>query len=144
MIISPLAYNVPMKQKIPLSVRSKIWIADDDNNVVFGLGRVKMLEAIQKNGSILAAAKDLGMSYRALWGRIKATEERLGKSLLKRNIGGKSGGGSELTDFSKQLMAQFTKLHQLIAEQSDLLFEELIAKSPDTPSGSSGSKKTSK
>ena len=121
-----------MKQKTKnLSIRSKIWIADDENNVVFGLGRLKMLEAIQKNGSILAAAKDLGMSYRALWGRIKATEERIGEPLLVRNIGGKSGGGSELTDFAKQLMQRFDKLHALVAKKSDQLFDELISKNSD-------------
>lgn len=116
-----------MTQEIkPLSIRSKIWIADSEGAVVFGLGRLKMLESIQRNGSILAAAKDLGMSYRALWGRIKATEERLGEPLLVRNIGGKSGGGSELTDFAKQLMKRFKKLHKMVGEKSDKLFDELI------------------
>jgi molybdate transport system regulatory protein len=122
-----LAYNNAMNQKMKnISIRSKIWLADDTDEVVFGLGRLKMLEAIERKGSILAAAKELGMSYRALWGRIKATEERLGESLLRRNIGGKSGGGSELTDFAKQLMERFGKLHQMINENSDQLFDQMI------------------
>ncbi|MBS3757928.1 MAG: LysR family transcriptional regulator [Desulfobacterales bacterium] len=108
--------------------RSKIWLADSEGNVVFGLGRLRMLEAIERNGSIHAAAKELGMSYRGIWGRIKATEERLGEPLLFRNIGGRSGGGSELTDFAKQLMLQFRKLHQSVVKESDQLFEELIQK----------------
>lgn len=109
-----------------VSIRSKIWLADEKGNVVFGLGRLKMLEAIERNGSIHAAAKELRMSYRALWGRIKATEERLGEQLLHRNIGGRSGGGSELTEYAKMLMLRFRKLHQLVADASDQLFEELI------------------
>ena len=80
-----------MNRKKGLSVRSKIWVADDAGAVVFGLGRLKILTAIQRNGSIQAAAKELGMSYRAVWGRIKATQERLGQPLLLRNIGGESG-----------------------------------------------------
>ena len=116
-----------MNQKIKkISVRSKIWLSDDTGKVIFGLGRLRMLEAIESCGSIHAAAKELGMSYRAIWGRIKATEDRLGEQLLLRNVGGRSGGGSELTDFARQLMQRFKKLHQMVAESSDQLFEELI------------------
>jgi molybdate transport system regulatory protein len=116
-----------MKQKMKnISVRSKIWLSDDTGEVIFGLGRLRMLEAIERNGSIHAAAKELGMSYRAIWGRIKASEDRLGEPLLHRNIGGRSGGGSELTDFARQLMQRFKKLHQLVEESSDQLFDELI------------------
>ena len=85
-----------------------------------------MLDAIERNGSIQAAAKELGMSYRAVWGRIKATEDRLGEPLLYRNIGGRKGGGSELTPFALELMDRFRKLHQLVANEADNLFEELI------------------
>ncbi|RJP76650.1 MAG: LysR family transcriptional regulator [Desulfobacteraceae bacterium] len=116
-----------MKQKIKkITVRSKIWLSDDTGEVIFGLGRLRMLEAIERSGSIQAAAKELGMSYRAIWGRIKATEERLGEPLLLRNIGGRSGGGSELTDFARHLMQQFKKLHQMVTESSDRLFADLI------------------
>lgn len=116
-----------MKKKIAnVSVRSKIWLSDETGKVIFGLGRLRMLEAIERAGSIHAAAKELKMSYRAVWGRIKATEERLGVELLHRNVGGRSGGGSELTDFARQLMERFKKLHKMVAENSDQLFDELI------------------
>jgi molybdate transport system regulatory protein len=117
-----------MKKKTNyLSIRSKRWVADGSGKVVFGLGRLKILDAIKRNGSILAASKELGMSYRAVWGRIKATEDRLGYPLLTRNIGGKTGGGSQLTSFALELMERFRKLHRLVAEESDKLFEELLS-----------------
>ena len=81
-----------MQQTEPFHIRSKIWIEDESGNVVFGLGRLKILDAIDRLGSIQGAAKELKMSYRAIWGRIKATEERLNRPLLIRNIGGRSGG----------------------------------------------------
>ena len=116
-----------MKKKTKkLSIRSKIWVADDSGEAIFGLGRLKMLEAIQQYGSIQAAAKELGMSYRAVWGKIKATEDRLGKPLLFRSIGGKSGGGSHLTPFALELMERFSKLHSLVKDESDKLFNEFI------------------
>lgn len=115
------------KQKKNLAVRSKIWIADRSGDVVFGLGRLKILDVVQQSGSIQAASKELGMSYRAVWGRIKATETRLGKPLLVRSIGGKKGGGSQLTPYALELMERFRKLHAIVADESDKLFEELIA-----------------
>jgi len=89
-------------------------------------GGLKMLEAIERQGSIQAAAKELKMSYRALWGRITATENRMGRQLLTRNIGGASGGGSQLTSFAKILLENYRDIHRRIAMESDRLFQEEI------------------
>jgi molybdate transport system regulatory protein len=110
----------------PFFIRSKIWFEDGSGEVIFGLGRLKMLEAIDRHGSIQAAAKELKMSYRALWGRITATENRMGRQLLTRNVGGASGGGSQLTPFAKILLEKFRDIHQSIALESDRLFEKDI------------------
>jgi len=108
-------------------IRSKIWIEDQSRNVVFGLGRLKILDAIDRLGSIQAASKELKMSYRALWGRIRATEERLNRPLLIRNKGGRSGGGSQLTPFALSLLVYFRHLHQRISDLSDSEFEKTMA-----------------
>ncbi len=107
-----------------LAIKSKIWIEDDKGSMVFGLGRLHILGAIEKHGSILAASKSLNMSYRAAWGKIKATEQRLGKSLLTRQVGGLSGGGSQLTPFAKALVKKFIYLQSLVEREVDLFFEE--------------------
>jgi len=117
-------------------IRSKVWIEDDSGSVVFGLGRVKILEAIQRRGSIHAAAKELGMSYRGVWGRIKATEERLGRPLLVRNIGGAAGGGSRLTSFAEALIQQFDELHRGVVHEADRLFESAFEPAPGKPRNS--------
>ena len=109
------------------SVRSKVWIVDASGEVVFGLGRLKILEAVKNCGSIQKASKELNMSYRGVWGRIKATEDRLGKPLLVRNIGGRSGGGSQLTPFALELMERFQALHRDVADESDRLFEKNVS-----------------
>ncbi|MFY9942176.1 MAG: LysR family transcriptional regulator [Desulfobacterales bacterium] len=115
------------EKKKKFFIRSKVWIEDEDGKVIFGLGRLRMLEAIGRHGSIQAAAKELKMSYRALWGRIKATEERLGASLLVKSIGGAAGGGSQLTPLALRLVAQFRQLNRRIAADSDGLFERAFA-----------------
>ena len=108
-------------------IRSKVWIEDEAGKVIFGLGRLRMLEAIHRSGSIQAAAKELKMSYRAVWGRIKATEERLGAPLLVKSVGGSAGGGSQLTPLALRLVDQFRELHRSIAVDSDGLFERAFA-----------------
>lgn len=107
-----------------LFIRSKVWIEDQDGNVVFGLGRIKILKAVDRLGSLHAAAKELKMGYRAIWGRIRATEERLGELLLVRTIGGSSGGGSQLTPFARMLLDQFEELHREIRRHSDRQFQQ--------------------
>jgi molybdate transport system regulatory protein len=85
-------------------IRSKLWIEDAEGKVVFGLGRYRILEAIDRLGSLQAAAKDLRTSYRAVWCRIKASEERLGKPLVARE-----GRGSCLTPLAKKLMKPYRR-----------------------------------
>ena len=110
------------------TVRTKIWIHDEQGNVVFGMGRTRMLEAIEQCGSISAAAKELKMSYRAVWARIKATEDRLGgKPLLIRSKGGAYGGGARLTPFARELIRQYRRLRKRVLAQSDQSYQKLCA-----------------
>ena len=115
-----------MKSKGKASVRSKVWIVDDKGLPVLGQGRIKILWAIDAHGSINAAAKSLGMSYRGAWDRIRATEKRLGRPLLEKKTGGRAGGGSRLTPFARDLMDRFESLHSRVAREADRAFEEIF------------------
>lgn len=66
------------------------------------------------------------MSTRAIYGRIKTTEERLGRPLLVRNVGGASGGGSKLTDFAVFLIDSFKHLNRGVEKESDRMFKNAI------------------
>ena len=88
---------------------------------------MRILNAIEEHGSILAAAKALGMSYRAVWGKIKATEERLGQPLLEKQAGGSHGGGSKLTPFGKTLVDHFQQLDDLTRSAADAIFRGVFA-----------------
>ncbi len=84
------------------------------------------------------------MSYRAVWGKIKATEERLGRTLLARQVGGAQGGGSELTPLGRDLVERFRKLQSMSQEDADHLFEDFFAevlsdaKAPEDPRNERG------
>ena len=107
-------------------MRTKIWIEDDAGKVVFGAGRFSILKAVAEHGSLSAAAKALGMSYRGVWGKIKATEERLGKQLLQKQSGGISGGGSELTPFADNLLKSYLRLQSKTRAKADIFFSEVF------------------
>jgi molybdate transport system regulatory protein len=77
--------------------------------MLFGLGRVQLLELVEQLGSLNQAAKALGMSYRAAWGRIKRTEEALGEALLAKASGRK---GYELTPLAASLLKDFALWHK--------------------------------
>ena len=112
----------PMKsESAAFSVRSKIWIEDSRGKVIFGLGRYRILDAINRLGSMNAAAKELHMSYRAVWMRIRRSEERIGKKLIARD-----GKGSCLTPFSENLMKQYRRLLTVIRTETDEVYESLI------------------
>ncbi len=116
-----------MSQSPGLAVKSKIWIEDGNGGVVFGAGRLHILQAIARNGSINAAAAELQMSYRAVWGKIRATEKRLGKDLLHRKTGGIQGGGSVLTPFALEMIRRFDRLQTLTCDAADDLFRDLFS-----------------
>ncbi len=114
-----------------LLIKSKIWIEDADEEVVFGAGRLYILEAVARNGSIHAAAQELKMSYRAVWGKLRATEKRLGQPLLSRKTGGIQGGGSELTPFARELIDRFGRLEAVVRNAADELFVDLFVSGLD-------------
>jgi molybdate transport system regulatory protein len=111
-----------VKEKTAFAIRSKIWIEDMEGNVVFGLGRYRMLDMIGRLGSMQAAAKQLQMSYRAVWMRIRTSEERIGKPLVVRE-----GKGSRLTPFAENLMKQFKRLHAIVEAESDDVYNSLMS-----------------
>lgn len=114
------------QKKKTFHTRSKIWIEDDEGNVVFGLGRFRMLHAIKEHGSLLAASKALNMGYKAIWSRVKSTEERLGAALLVKKTGGARGGGSELTPLAECLLEEFAKVYKSIEKLTDDEFEKTL------------------
>lgn len=99
------------KKKPDFTVRVRIRFCDD-NVAVYGNGISELLQLIDQFGSIRAAAKKMGMSYRKALEVIKRAEEHFGEKLLCKQTGGPDGGGSKLTDFGKSLVYQFKVLQE--------------------------------
>lgn len=76
--------------EIPL-LRMHLWL-EKSHIVFFSQGRMQLLEAIEQTGSLQGAAKCMGMSYRAAWGKLRATEEIWNCKLLEHPNGRHAGG----------------------------------------------------
>jgi molybdate transport system regulatory protein len=72
-----------------------------------GPGKIALLEAIDREGSISAAARALGMSYPRAWGLVGELDEALGKPVVVRTLGGRKGGGASLTEAGRALIAHY-------------------------------------
>ena len=92
-------------------IKSKIWI-EADGQILLGEGRVSLLKAIEETGSLNKAAQQLNMSYKKAWGLIDDVNSRAEKSVVTKNIGGKSGGGTVLTPYGKSLVQTFDKINE--------------------------------
>jgi len=67
--------------------------------------RIKLLEQIDRHGSISQAAKAVPMSYKAAWDGIDAMNNLAPRPLVERTTGGRHGGGSSLTNYGRRLIA---------------------------------------
>ena len=122
-----------LKSDLKSVVKCRVWVEDGEGATIFEISRMNILDAVQTHGSILAASKFMGMSYRAVWGKIKTTEEKLGFSLVVRKNGGARGGGSELTPRGKALVEQFRQLQEKTEEAAFANFQDyFLAAMPKT------------
>ncbi len=72
-----------------------------------GPGKAALISQIAASGSISAAARNMGMSYRRAWQLVEAINASFTEPVVLTAIGGKRGGGASVTDFGRQLVAQF-------------------------------------
>ncbi|RUL70209.1 TOBE domain-containing protein [Dyella choica] len=95
-----------------------------------GADRVALLAKIDETGSITAAARALGMSYKGAWDAIDAMNNLADEPLVMRAAGGKGGGGTHLTERGRRLVETFAALeevHRRFLEQFDTLADTSAA-----------------
>ena len=94
-----------------LEIHFKVWL-EKEGKVVFGRGRLELLKGIRAYGSLAETARHLGMSYRAAWGRLKSSENRLGVRLVEKVPGKGRGQRLILTPLSQGMLQAFEGLEQ--------------------------------
>jgi molybdate transport system regulatory protein len=75
-----------------------------------GAERRRLLEAVREHGSISAAARAAGLSYKAAWDAVNAMNNLFGRPLVEARPGGRGGGGAAVTPAGHQVLSVFTVL----------------------------------
>lgn len=105
-------------------IKSRIWI-EHENNVLLGEGRVQLLKAINDTGSLSKAAKSLNISYKKAWDLVDSVNKSAKQPVTINSIGGKGGGGAELTEYGKSLIQVFDDINKNCWEFLDLQLEKI-------------------
>ncbi|WP_426029536.1 TOBE domain-containing protein [Caulobacter sp. DWP3-1-3b2] len=79
-----------------------------------GLERVALIEAVAELGSISAAAKKLGLSYKGAWDGVQALNNLFDAPLIVANAGGKAGGAASVTARGRAVIKAFRDVEREI------------------------------
>lgn len=90
-------------------VHLQLWL-EGENGEGFGRGRVELLKLVEELGSLSKAAKQLGMSYRGAWGKLKKAEHIIGAALVEAS--GTKREGYVLTPEGKELVRRFQQWYE--------------------------------
>ncbi|OGT27879.1 MAG: hypothetical protein A2Z17_06790 [Gammaproteobacteria bacterium RBG_16_66_13] len=100
-----------------MKARYNVWIEAAEGGVVVSAWRARLLEAVERTGSISAAAEELKVPYRRAWEKLKEMETNFGQTLVETEVGGVHGGGARLTESARDLMDRFRKFEAGLADE---------------------------
>ena len=87
--------------------------------VFLGETRIRLLEAIERHGSISQAARVLPLSYKSAWDAVEDMNNLADEPLVRRTTGGAHGGGTTLTDYGRRMVAYYRAMEQNYQEALD-------------------------
>jgi molybdate transport system regulatory protein len=109
-----------------LGLGGALWL-DAGGETLAGAARIALLAAIGETGSITAAAKTVGISYKAAWDAVDTMNNLAGVALVVRATGGKGGGGTTLTPRARRLIETYRALereHRKFIERAAAAIED--------------------
>jgi molybdate transport system substrate-binding protein len=99
------------------SVGVRVWI-ERHGLAVLGQGRAELLAAIDRQRSITAAAKAVGVSYRKAWMMVQEVNHTAGETMVESAVGGMKGGGAQLTARGRLAVDAYQQLHHALHESA--------------------------
>ena len=105
--------------------------------IALGPGKAELLQRIGETGSISAAARQMGMSYRRAWLLVDTMNQCFASPLVETATGGKGGGGASLTQLGRDVLTRYYRMQALAeaaaADELAELAQCLAPAPPDDP-----------
>lgn len=95
--------------KPPVETRFRLRLTRGEE-ILVGPGKVDLLEAIAREGSITAAARSLGMSYRRAWLLVDTMNRNFRAPVVEAGAGGAQGGGAVLTSLGTDVVERYRRI----------------------------------
>ncbi len=98
-----------------------------------GPGKIQLMALIAEHGSIRAAGKQMGMSYRRAWLLVDEINQIFHAPLVEKQMGGAGGGGARLSDLGQEVCARYRAIETAAAtaNAADLAaLRSVLAKEP--------------
>ena len=110
-----------------MKLRSRQLLLNNNGDIIMGTGRMRILESIDRTGSINKTAKALKMSYKTVWSKIKSTEKNFGKHVVLAD----KQKGTTLTQDGRRLLKKYKQLKQLCIIADDMIFDDIFSHQTD-------------
>jgi molybdate transport system regulatory protein len=111
--------------RIHLKPHHKLWL-NWDGAFLMGPRYLRFLDAVDRAGTIRAAGREVGWSYRTCLNRIREMERVLGAKVLATTRGGVRRGGARLTPEARRLVKLFARWKREAVHLSDVAFRKIV------------------
>ncbi len=91
-----------------MEIKTKLYLVDSNGEKFMGIGVLWLLEKVESEGSLRAAAASMDISYSKAYGMVRNLERQLGIPVIDRKKGGASHDGASLTTFGKSFLKLYS------------------------------------
>lgn len=99
-------------------------------DIALGPGKMELLQAIRDSGSISAAARSMGMSYRRAWMLVETMNRCFSEPLVTTATGGRAGGGATVTSTGEAALAAYGTMMADVRRIADKHLEGFLKTHP--------------
>jgi len=104
-------------------------------NEMLGPGKAELLERIAETGSIAAAGREMGMSYKRAWQLVETMNAMFRAPVVESTRGGARGGGAVVTETGQAVLAEFRGLEEAAQSAGAAHIARLTGMLRDIPEG---------
>jgi molybdate transport system regulatory protein len=111
---SPSKPDATRRRAGPQALRPQLRISFK-KSIAMGPGKADLLDAIEQTGSISAAARTMGMSYRRAWLLVETMNRCFRSPLVETATGGEHGGGARVTELGRDVVRRYRAMEKKAA-----------------------------